>query len=62
LLLQRRYQKIIDDSLQKKMGDMAVRLAKQCCYENAGTARFSVDKNGSCYFMEMNTRIQMNTA
>lgn len=65
--IQRRYQKVIeeapsgflDDSLRHKMGDAAVRLAKQCGYENAGTVEFLVDKRGNFYFMEMNTRIQV---
>ncbi|MDR1366667.1 MAG: acetyl-CoA carboxylase biotin carboxylase subunit [Puniceicoccales bacterium] len=65
--IQRRYQKIIeeapsgflDNNLREKMGDAAVRLAKQCGYENAGTIEFLVDKNGNFYFMEMNTRIQV---
>ncbi|MDR2200747.1 MAG: acetyl-CoA carboxylase biotin carboxylase subunit [Puniceicoccales bacterium] len=65
--IQRRYQKVIeeapslflDNSLREKMGDAAVRLAKQCGYENAGTIEFLVDKQGNFYFMEMNTRIQV---
>lgn len=65
--IQRRYQKVIeeapsgflDDSLRSKMGDAAVRLAKQCGYENAGTVEFLVDKQGNFYFMEMNTRVQV---
>jgi acetyl-CoA carboxylase biotin carboxylase subunit len=65
--IQRRYQKIIeeapspflDNNLREKMGDAAVRLAKQCGYENVGTVEFLVDRQGNFYFMEMNTRIQV---
>jgi acetyl-CoA carboxylase biotin carboxylase subunit len=65
--IQRRYQKIIeeapspllDNNLREKIGDAAVRLAKQCAYENVGTIEFLVDKQGNFYFMEMNTRIQV---
>ncbi|MDR1590934.1 MAG: acetyl-CoA carboxylase biotin carboxylase subunit [Puniceicoccales bacterium] len=65
--IQRRYQKIIEEapsgfldaSLRTKMGEAAVRLAKQCAYENAGTIEFLVDRQGNFYFMEMNTRIQV---
>ncbi|MDR2812475.1 MAG: acetyl-CoA carboxylase biotin carboxylase subunit [Puniceicoccales bacterium] len=65
--IQRRYQKIIeeapspflDNNLREKIGDAAVRLAKQCGYENVGTIEFLVDKQSNFYFMEMNTRIQV---
>ncbi|MDR3317296.1 MAG: acetyl-CoA carboxylase biotin carboxylase subunit [Puniceicoccales bacterium] len=65
--IQRRYQKIIEEApsgfldtgLREKIGEAAIRLAKQCGYENAGTVEFLVDKNGNFYFMEMNTRIQV---
>jgi len=65
--VQRRYQKLIeeapspflDDKLRKKMGDAAVRIAAECAYQNAGTVEFLVDKNGDFYFIEMNTRIQV---
>tara|TARA_B100001248_G_scaffold262589_1_gene259720 strand:+ start:18447 stop:19826 length:1380 start_codon:yes stop_codon:yes gene_type:complete len=65
--VQRRYQKLIEEApspfltpkLRKKMGDAAVRLAKACNYMNAGTVEFLVDKDSNFYFMEMNTRIQV---
>jgi acetyl-CoA carboxylase biotin carboxylase subunit len=65
--IQRRYQKLIEEapspfmtpSLRRKMGDAALRLARECDYENAGTVEFLVDKNGDFLFMEMNTRIQV---
>ncbi len=65
--IQRRYQKIIEESpspflsadLRKRMGATAVRIAESCGYENAGTIEFLVDKHGNYYFMEMNTRIQV---
>ena len=41
------------------MGKAAVRIAEHCKYENAGTIEFLVDKDGSFYFIEMNTRIQV---
>jgi acetyl-CoA carboxylase, biotin carboxylase subunit len=65
--LQRRNQKMIEegpspvvnDRLRKKMGDAAVKLAKAVGYVNAGTIEFLVDKNLNFYFIEMNTRIQV---
>ena len=65
--IQRKHQKVIEESpsiaidknLRKKMGDTAVRAAKAVRYENAGTIEFLLDKNGEFYFMEMNTRIQV---
>jgi len=65
--IQRRNQKIveecpsplIDKNLRKEMGDCSVRLAESVEYENAGTIEYLVDKNGHFYFMEMNTRIQV---
>ena len=45
--------------LRKKMGDAAVRAAKACNYSNAGTIEFLVDEDKNFYFMEMNTRIQV---
>ena len=65
--VQRRNQKVIEEApsyilsaeLREKMGDVAVRAAKAVNYVNAGTIEFLVDKNNDFYFMEMNTRIQV---
>ncbi len=65
--IQRNHQKIIEESpsmalsqeLREKMGDAAVRAAKAAQYENAGTIEFLLEKTGNFYFMEMNTRIQV---
>jgi acetyl-CoA carboxylase biotin carboxylase subunit len=65
--LQRRNQKmveegpspVVDKRLRKKMGDAAVKLAKAVGYVNAGTIEFLVDKKLNFYFIEMNTRIQV---
>ena len=50
---------IISDKLRKRMGEAAVKAAKACGYVNAGTIEFLLDRDGSFYFMEMNTRIQV---
>ncbi len=65
--IQRRNQKVIEEcpsplltpSLRKKMGDAAVKLARSVNYVNAGTMEFLVDQTGKYYFIEMNTRIQV---
>jgi acetyl-CoA carboxylase biotin carboxylase subunit len=65
--IQRRNQKVIEEcpsplmttGLRKKMGNAAVKLAKSVRYENAGTIEFLVDADRHFYFMEMNTRIQV---
>lgn len=65
--IQRRHQKIleeapsvaINEALRKKMGDAAVKAAKAIGYNNAGTIEFLLAANGEFYFMEMNTRIQV---
>lgn len=65
--IQRRHQKVLEESpsvaiseeLRREMGETAVRAAKAVGYENAGTIEFLLDKNKQYYFMEMNTRIQV---
>lgn len=65
--IQRNHQKMIEESpsaalseeLRKKMGQAAVRAAKAAHYVNAGTIEFLLEKTGKFYFMEMNTRIQV---
>ena len=67
--MQRRNQKVLEEApspapfmtqeLRERMGKAAVTAARVCGYRNAGTIEFLVDKNGDFYFMEMNTRIQV---
>lgn len=65
--IQRRHQKLVEESpspfmtpeLRKKMGDAAIKAAKAINYESVGTIEFLVDKYRNFYFMEMNTRIQV---
>ena len=65
--IQRRHQKVMEESpcevispeLRKKMGEVAVKAAKAVNYENAGTIEFLLYKDKNFYFMEMNTRIQV---
>lgn len=65
--IQRRYQKIIEESpsptlkgeVRRKMGEAAVKITKAIGYSNAGTIEFLVDKDLNFYFLEMNTRIQV---
>ena len=49
----------VDEALRNEMGDAAVRAAQTINYEGAGTVEFLLDKHGKFYFMEMNTRIQV---
>lgn len=65
--VQRRHQKVIEEApspaitprIRKKMGDVAVRIAKVVSYRGAGTVEFLLDQKGNFYFLEMNTRIQV---
>ena len=65
--IQRNHQKMIEESpstaltedLRRQMGEAAVKAAKAAGYVNAGTIEFLLEKNGNFYFMEMNTRIQV---
>lgn len=65
--IQRRNQKIVEEcpsplldrKLRKQMGDCSVQLAESVGYENAGTIEYLVDHHGNFYFIEMNTRIQV---
>jgi len=68
--VQRRYQKVVeespsaglDEALRRKMGQVAVQVMKSVKYRNAGTVEFLMDDTGKFYFMEVNTRIQVEHA
>ena len=65
--IQRRHQKLVEEApyvlstpkFRKKVGDAAIRAAKAIKYRNAGTVEFILDSNNDIYFMEINTRIQV---
>jgi len=65
--IQRRYQKLIeeapspflDEKLRKRMGEVAIEVVKASNYTNAGTVEFMVEEGGKFYFLEMNTRLQV---
>jgi acetyl-CoA carboxylase, biotin carboxylase subunit len=65
--IQRRHQKVLEESpspivnaeMRQRMGEIAVRVAKTAAYTNAGTVEFLVDENRDFYFLEMNTRLQV---
>jgi len=65
--IQRRHQKVLEEApsplvdaeMRRRMGEVAVRVARAASYTNAGTIEFLVDQNKNFYFLEMNTRLQV---
>lgn len=65
--IQRRHQKLLEEApspaltqdIRKKMGEIAIKAVRAVDYKNAGTIEFLLDEDGSFYFMEMNTRVQV---
>src|ERR1700683_2478109 len=65
--IQRRHQKVVEEApspivdadMRRRMGEVAVRVAKAAAYTNAGTVEFLVDEKNNFYFLEMNTRLQV---
>jgi acetyl-CoA carboxylase biotin carboxylase subunit len=65
--IQRRHQKLVeeapspvsDEKMRKKLGELAVKAARAIRYKNIGTVEFAVDPEGNIYFMEINTRVQV---